>query len=111
MNVEMANAFSWLADADAYRTNDLDTARQYIGALFVPHRLNVLGHRQMLDVRIGRADIEGVSFVYHRHGVRVRVRPEPLKDFFLLQIPLRGEVHLKIDQREINCSTGWAVMI
>jgi AraC-like DNA-binding protein len=111
MNAEMADSFAWLADANAYRTDDLDAARQYIGEIFVPHRLDVLGHRQVLDVCIGRAGIDGVSFVYHRHGARVRVRPEPLNEFFLLQIPLCGEVRLKIDQREIDCSTGAAVMI
>lgn len=111
MNPELAKAFSWLADADGFRTDDLDAARQHITGLFVPHRLDVLGRRQVLDVRIGHAGIGGVSFVYHRHGAPVRVRPEPLKDFFLLQIPLCGEVRLKVDQREIYCSTGGAVMI
>jgi AraC-like DNA-binding protein len=111
MNAELNNALSWLASADAYRTTDLDAARQHIGALFVPHRLDVVGHGQVLDVCIGRARMEGVSLIYHRHGASVRVRPEPLNDFFLLQIPIRGEAYIKIDQRELHCSTRHAIMI
>src|SRR3984893_1284413 len=33
------------------------------------------------------------------------------QDFFLLQIPLCGEMRLKIDRREFCCSSGSAVMI
>jgi AraC-like DNA-binding protein len=111
MSAELRNALAGLADANAYRTTDLDAARQHIGALFVPHRLEVVGCRQTLDVCIGRARIEGLSLIYHRHGASVRVRPEPLRDFFLLQIPLRGEAYIKIDQLELCCNTKQAVMI
>ena len=70
MNAEMADSFAWLADANAYRTNDLDAARHYIGEIFVPHRLEVLGHRQVLDVCIGRAGIDGVFIRLSPHRLR-----------------------------------------
>lgn len=111
MNLEIQKAFPRLADAQPYITNDLDAARAHISALFVPHQLDIVGCDQVLDVRIGRAEIEGISLIYHRHGASVRVRPQPLRDFFLLQIPISGEAHVRVDQQDIYCSTKQAVMI
>jgi AraC-like DNA-binding protein len=111
MNVELHKALTWLANADPYRTTDLDAARQHIGALFVPHRLDVTGCHQRLDVCIGCASVGGVSLVFHRHGASVRVRPEPLRTFFLLQIPIRGEAYIRLDQQELHCSPKQGIMI
>jgi hypothetical protein len=49
--------------------------------------------------------------VYHRHGASVRVRPPLLRDFFLLQIPIRGEAEVKIGRQEISCNPQQAFMI
>jgi AraC-like DNA-binding protein len=111
LNVELLNMLPRLANAQPYLTNDLDAARTHIGALFVPHKLDIVGRKQELDVRIGRVQIEGISLIYHRHGASVRVRPQPFRDFFLLQIPICGEAHVKVDQEEICCCTKQAVMI
>ncbi|MEP6548355.1 MAG: AraC family transcriptional regulator [Gammaproteobacteria bacterium] len=111
MNVELLNMLPRLANAQPYQTNDLDAARTHIGALFVPHNLDVVGRQQVLDVRIGRVQLEGISLIYHRHGASVRVRPQPFRDFFLLQIPICGEAYVKVDQQEICCCAKQAVMI
>jgi hypothetical protein len=92
-------------------TNDLDAAREHISQLFVPHRLDIVGRKQSLDVCISRAQIEGVSLVYHRHGACVSVRPQLLRDFFLLQIPIRGEAFVTVDKQEVHCCPNQAVMI
>lgn len=111
MNIELLKALPQLASSNTYRTADLDAARVHISGLFVPHQLDVVGRSQSLDVCISRAQIEGISLVYHRHGASVRVRPQPLRDFFLLQIPIRGEARVKVDREEIYCSPKQAVMI
>lgn len=111
MNMELSRSLPRLADIDPYMTNDLDAAREHISALFVPHRLDVLGRHQVLDVCISKARIEGVSLVYHRHGAHVSVRPQRLKDFFLLQIPIRGEAIVNIANHVVHCSPRQAVMI
>ncbi|HEY0747892.1 MAG TPA: AraC family transcriptional regulator [Steroidobacteraceae bacterium] len=107
------NSLEWqaLSSADPYRTTDLDAARHYIGALFVPHRLEVLGRGQVLDVCVSRAQMAGISLVYHRHGARVRVRAEPLRSFFLLQIPIAGEAIVKMGSQEVLCDSMHGVMI
>jgi len=111
MDIELQKSLPALASAHPYRTTDLDAARQHIGALFVPHRLDVAGCRQALDVCISQVSIGCVSLVYHRHGASVRVRPEPLRGFFLLQIPIHGEAYIKVEQQELYCSPKMGVMI
>ena len=110
-NYDLQLALSGLAEADPYRTKDLDAARQYIGALFVPHRLEVTGCRQALDVCVSRASIGGVSLLFHRHGASVRVRPELLRSFFLLQIPMSGEAYIKADRQDLYCNPKQGIMI
>jgi len=111
MSMQLRSSLTALANMDSYRTADLEAARYHIGQLFVPHQLDVAGSNQVLDVCIGRARVEGVSLVYHRHGARVRVRPKRLGDFFLLQIPIRGEAYIKLDNQVLCCNPKQAVMI
>ncbi len=108
---ELSRLAPRLASRDPYLTDDLDAAREHISDLFVPHQLDIVGSKQVLDVCISRARIEGVSLIYHRHGARVRVRPDLFRDFFLLQIPIRGEAHAIIGDEEVHCSAEQAVMI
>lgn len=111
MKLELANSTTQLASFNPYITNDLDEAREHISSLFVPHRLDVVGRNQVLDVLISKARLEGISLIYHRHGACVSVRPQMLKDFFLLQIPIRGKAFVTVDKEEIHCSPKQAVMI
>jgi AraC-like DNA-binding protein len=111
MNVERWNSLAALDSKHSYRTSDLDAAREHIGSLFVPHCLDVVGGGQRLDVCVSRAQMDGVSLIYHRHGASVRVRPEPFRNFFLLQIPVAGEASVRLGQQEITCNTNQAVMI
>ncbi len=111
MMTELASTTAHLAGLNPYMTNDLDAAREHIGCLFVPHRLDVMGRNQVLDVAISQAQLEGVSLIYHRHGACVSVRPQVLKDFFLLQIPIRGEAFVTVDKKPVYCHPKQAVMI
>lgn len=111
MRMELASTSAQLAAFNPYTTNDLDAAREHISSLFVPHRLDVVGRNQVLDVVISKAQLDGVSLIYHRHGASVSVRPQLLKHFFLLQIPIRGEAFVTVDGKKVYCSPKQAVMI
>ncbi len=111
MMMELAGTTAHLAGFNPYVTNDLDAAREHIGNLFVPHRLDVVGRNQVLDVVISQAQLEGVSLIYHRHGACVSVRPQLFRDFFLLQIPIRGEAYVTVDKKQVYCHPRQAVMI
>ena len=111
MKLELAKTSTQLAAFNPYMTGDLDAAREHISCLFVPHRLDIVGPHQVLDVHISKAQLEGVSLIYHRHGACVTVRPQLLRDFFLLQLPIRGEAFVTVDKQEVHCHPRQAVMI
>lgn len=111
MTIELASTSADLACFNPYVTDDLDAAREHISNLFVPHRLDVVGRNQLLDVVISKAQLEGVSLIYHRHGASVSVRPQMLENFFLLQIPIRGEAHVTVDNKPIFSHPRQAVML
>jgi AraC-like DNA-binding protein len=111
MALELANTSTQLARINPYITSDLDEAREHISSLFVPHRLDVVGRSQVLDVHISQARLAGISLIYHKHGACVSVKPHLLRDFFLLQIPLRGRAFVTVDKQEVHCSPKQAVMI
>lgn len=108
---DMLATLPQLANLSTFRTEDLDAARAHIAALFVPHHLDVVGRHQVLDVCISSARVDSVSLIYHRHGASVRVRAPCLRDFYLLQIPLRGEAQVRVGRQEINCDSRRAFMI
>lgn len=111
MEINLPSVVPGLANADAFRTRDLDAARRHIGDMFAPHDLSIRGRNQHLDVCIAQARIDCISLVYHRHGATVRVRPDKLKHFYLLQVPIRGTAEVTIDNQLIHCDPQLAVMI
>jgi len=111
MLADMMATLPQLANLSTFRTGDLDSARAHIAALFVPHELDVVGRQQVLDVCISSARLDSVSLIYHRHGASVRVRAPCLRDFYLLQIPLRGEAQVRFGREEIHCDSSRAFMI
>jgi len=111
MEINLPCVVPELATANAFRTNDLDAARRHISDMFAPHDLSVRGRNQHLDVCIAQARIDCISLVYHRHGATVRVRPDKLKHFYLLQVPIRGTAAVTIDNEIIHSNPQLAVMI
>ena len=111
MKMELAGTSMQLASFNPYMTDDLDAAREHISCLFVPHQLDIIGRNQVLDVHISKAQLDGISLIYHRHGACVSVRPQLLRDFFLLQLPIRGEAFVTVNKQYVHCHPKQAVMI
>ena len=108
---DLANTKSILADSKAFRTHDLDEARSHIAELFCPHGLDVDGPAQVLDVCLGTAQIDGICMVYHRHGARVRVSTDMIRDFYLLQIPIQGEALIRINKVDYRSHPNQAALL
>lgn len=73
-------------------SDDLDETRDQIARIFKPHDLAVIGPRQRVRARMHhRALGPSVSLNRLAHGAAVRIDPDRLDDFFLVQMPLAGE--------------------
>lgn len=72
-------------------SEDLDETREQIARIYKPHDLSVIGNRQRVRARMHhRALGPAVSLNRLAHGAAVRIDPDRLGDFFLVQMPLAG---------------------
>lgn len=72
-----------------FRTTSLDEARDRVGRIFCPHRLDRIGHDRM-DVWHNHVRGERLSLNYLEYGAKTLIAPGELGSFYLLQIPLQG---------------------
>ena len=66
-----------------------------VGAVLKQHQLAVAGHAQHLDARMHHLSLGDVTLSRLRYGADVTIRPGPLEDFFLVQMPLAGHAHIE----------------
>ena len=111
MNGIFQRSDSILSARGVFQSCDLDETRHHIGELFVPHKLEITGKRQLLDANVRHAEYWPFKFVYLRHGANVDIDPGKLKDFFMIQIPLEGTAEVRVDNQHIYCSPNQAVML
>ena len=69
-------------------TTAVERAREEIGKVFCPHRLQP--GPEGVDVRFSAHRSDGVAVVGLDYGHRVRITPGRLEDFYLVMVPLAG---------------------
>lgn len=93
-------------------SDDLDETREQIARIYKPHDLSVIGSRQRLRARMHhRALGPSVSLNRLAHGAAVRIDPDRLDDFFLVQMPLAGEATVWHQDARHRCAKGEATVI
>jgi AraC-like DNA-binding protein len=93
-------------------SDDLDETREQIARIYKPHELSVIGTRQRVRARMHhRALGPSVSLNRLAHGAAVRIDPDRLDDFFLVQMPLAGEAAVWHQNARHQCGAGQATVI
>ena len=93
-------------------SDDLDETREQIARIYKPHDLSVIGARQRVRARMHhRALGPSVSLNRLAHGAAVRIDPDRLDDFFLVQMPLAGEAAVWHQNARHHCVAGQATVI
>lgn len=93
-------------------SDDLDETREQIARIYKPHDLSVIGARQRVRARMHhRALGPSVSLNRLAHGAAVRIDPDRLDDFFLVQMPLAGEAVVWHQNAQHHCAAGQATVI
>ena len=83
---------------------DLEEARERVGEVFCPHRLEPVGpvgRGAGAPVRFNAAALGAVGLSYLSYGSTVRIRPQPLRSFVLVQIPLSGRALVRTGGVEV----------
>ena len=94
------------------QSSDLDETRDHIARIYKPHDLAVLGARQRVSARMHhRALGPSVSLNRLAHGAAVRIDPDRLDDFFLVQMPLSGSARVWHQNTHHTCAVGQASVL
>jgi AraC-like DNA-binding protein len=94
-----------LAGYRRVRSSDLDEARERVGEVFCPHRLDPVGAPAPDGPRFNFAELGAVGLSYLSYGTAVRIRPTHLHSFVLVQIPLAGRASVRTGREVVLSDT------
>ena len=86
-----------------FHSKDVDETRERVARVFCPHALSTEGRARELDACHHSARLHhDVSLNYVQYGAEVNIDPGYLRDFYLLQIPLRGGASVRCGNQAIE---------
>ena len=92
-----------LARFRVFESRDVDEAREFVARIFCPHELSPLRRGMALDACHHNAPLyRDASLNYVQYGAAVRIEPGYLRDFYLLQIPLRGGASVRCGGQQVE---------
>lgn len=92
-------------------SRERDHAREEISRIFSPHRLEVVGPAQDLEVRVRGWELSSMLLADIGHGAEVLVRPGRLESYYEINIPVRGATVTSHGRDEIESTPGRAVVL
>lgn len=93
---------------DAYpliRARTVKDATERIGRIFSPHRLEVVGDDDRLDVYHNQLRMRDLSINLLTYGADVVIDPGERGDFYLVQLPLSGAAVIQSESRQVQVDT------
>jgi AraC-like DNA-binding protein len=94
---------------ELFRSHDVDEARDFVARIFCPHELSSVRPHARLDVRHHNASLHrNASLNYVQYGAEVQISPGYLRDFYLLQVPLRGGASVRCGRQRVESATSLA---
>ena len=97
-------------DSVTISTSDVERARVEVGRIFCPHRLTPRDARSV-KLRLAARRLGELGVVDLDYGSPVRVQPEPLTSFYLVQMPRRGNGVVRHAGRSVIATAETAAVI
>ena len=94
-----------------FTSRDLREVEEEVSSIFKPHSLEITDGSTRLHSRLHHVPIGHVSFNRLKYGGEVRIRPERLDDFYLIQMPLQGEAHIISDGTSLRSGADTAAVL
>lgn len=94
-----------------FESHDRDETRERVGRVFCPHELKLARNEGGLAARQHVARLGRVSVSYLAYGVPVVIEPEPLRNFYLVQLPMWGSASIRVGRHEFGSSPRVASVI
>lgn len=96
---------------DVFHTDNLDLAREIVGNIFCPHKLNLIGRDSHLDARMHSRRLRTVGLNYAAYGAEVSVEPGELENFFVVEMALTGNGVIQSGKRQTHVLPGRAAVV
>lgn len=106
----MHEPLSLLKGHQLFHSGDLDYVRGRVERIFCPHRLELVGRGASLDAWMRTKWLRSIGIVVVGYGSEVLIEPRPLKDFFVVMIPLTGHSLVRSGNEEIESHPGLATI-
>lgn len=91
-------------------TIDVDQAHAKIAELFCSHELSPRTRQSSVDMKLRSLHRGDVGIEFLDYGADVRIEPEGLQDFHLVQIPLAGHTSMKVGASTVESSPAMATV-
>ena len=91
-------------------TTDVDDAHQKIADLFCGHDLVPQTRGTSVDMKLRSLHRGDVGIEFLDYGADVRISPEGLENFHLIQIPLAGHAHMEVGSSSVDSSPKTATV-
>lgn len=91
-------------------TTDVDDAHEKIAELFCGHDLVPQARAKSVDMKLRSLHRGDVGIEYLDYGAEVRINPQGLENFHLVQIPLAGRAHMEVGSVEVESSPRMATV-
>jgi AraC-like DNA-binding protein len=99
-----------LASYCQFASNDFEAMHNRLSEVLKPHRLRRLSNVAVSGI-ICRAPLKRTSLNVLRIGPSVDVSPDTIEDFFLVQIPIHGNVELSLGNERVLCAGSTAAVV
>lgn len=91
-------------------TTDVDEAHEKIAELFCGHELAPRTRKSSVDMKLRSLHRGNVGIEFLDYGADVRIDPEGLQDFHLVQIPLAGHASMQVGSSTVESSPRLATV-
>ncbi|MEV7605943.1 AraC family transcriptional regulator [Paenarthrobacter sp. NPDC089322] len=91
-------------------TKDVDEAHEKIAELFCGHQLAPRTSKSSVDMKLRSLHRGDVGIEFLDYGADVRIEPEGLQDFHLVQVPLAGHATMQVGSETVDSSPNMATV-
>ncbi|HEX3588444.1 MAG TPA: AraC family transcriptional regulator [Pseudonocardiaceae bacterium] len=94
-----------------FDTTDLDCARDAVSRIFTDHQLDLLDPQSHVTARMNSRRLQDTALNFLSYGAHIRVKPDRLDTFYLVQIPLSGRAEIRCGAEHIYSQLGNAPVL
>lgn len=96
---------------DSVISSDIDQVQSSVSSIITPHRLSLKKALQPLQTRLRHAQFGQISLMRLGYGADVRIQPDELAGFYLIQLPQYGGARVRCGTEEVESSPKVATVL